>query len=194
MLINREDFFEILRKEAPLAVKLLWAFIQELTSRLRATNEELSVARTGAVDSEPSDEIVDLSEEIIITESSAAMSRTELDTALREDVPIPVSPTPPSPSAAAIVREPSDTLTLDPADLEVLDAGTTATSMTRDALGPEPDAPRDPLRTTMPVLGNQAAGRFGKAARDSMFDVRDDDDDIHTRATRPIDVIKDDPT
>jgi hypothetical protein len=34
-----------LRKEAPLAVKLLWSFVQVLTERLRKTTAELSVTK-----------------------------------------------------------------------------------------------------------------------------------------------------
>lgn len=40
--ITRHDFFEIIRKEAPLAVKLLWSFLNVLSDRLRETNDKLS--------------------------------------------------------------------------------------------------------------------------------------------------------
>lgn len=43
--LRRRDFYEILRKEAPLAVKLLWSFVQVLTERLRKTTAELSAGR-----------------------------------------------------------------------------------------------------------------------------------------------------
>jgi serine/threonine protein phosphatase PrpC/CRP-like cAMP-binding protein len=76
LLINREDFYEILRKEAPLAVKLLWAFVQELSARLRQTNADLSLARGKA--GEVSDEIMDLSEEILVSESHTELSREQL--------------------------------------------------------------------------------------------------------------------
>ncbi len=46
--INRQDFYEILRKEAPLAVKLLWAFVHVLADRLRQTTKDLSQARNEA--------------------------------------------------------------------------------------------------------------------------------------------------
>ena len=209
LLINREDFFEILRKEAPLAVKLLWAFIQELTSRLRTTNEELSDARSQDL-GEISDEIVDLSEEILISESSSEMSRAELGVALTrgEDS---------GSKTGAPIREASDTVMLDTADLEVLEviegvegveeveedeAGdaaelseSTAPTQARGALSLDAEAARaaDPLRTTLPNLGNQSAGRFGTAAADSGFDFSDDDDDTPTRATRPTDAVTDDP-
>ncbi len=67
LLISRADFFEILRKEAPLAVKLLWAFVQELSSRLRQTNRDLSVAR--------GEDIVDLSDELAAEDSDDQLDR-----------------------------------------------------------------------------------------------------------------------
>ncbi len=46
MVIRRTEFFEILRKEHQLAVKLLWQFTNVLADRLAATNKELSSAKT----------------------------------------------------------------------------------------------------------------------------------------------------
>lgn len=43
--IGRDNFFSLMRRDSLLAVKLLWAFLQVLTGRLRATNEELSGVR-----------------------------------------------------------------------------------------------------------------------------------------------------
>ena len=45
LALRRRDFYEILRKESPLAVKLLWSFVQVLTERLRKTTAELSAGR-----------------------------------------------------------------------------------------------------------------------------------------------------
>jgi serine/threonine protein phosphatase PrpC len=45
LCLRRSDFYDILRKEAPLAVKLLWSFVQVLTERLRKTTAELSVTK-----------------------------------------------------------------------------------------------------------------------------------------------------
>jgi CRP-like cAMP-binding protein len=45
LCLRRSDFYDILRKEAPLSVKLLWSFVQVLTQRLRKTTAELSVTR-----------------------------------------------------------------------------------------------------------------------------------------------------
>ena len=96
LIINREDFFEILRKEAPLAVKLLWAFVQELSSRLRQTNDDLNRARLASrYGVTPVEEIEDLSEEMIISEDSSAI--------LSHD---------------AVMREPSETLEISPDELE----------------------------------------------------------------------------
>jgi hypothetical protein len=45
MVIRRPDFFEILRNEHQLAVKLLWQFLGVLADRLAATSRELGEAR-----------------------------------------------------------------------------------------------------------------------------------------------------
>jgi PPM family protein phosphatase len=45
MVIRRRDFFEILRKEHQLAVKLLWQFLGVLADRLADTSRELGAAR-----------------------------------------------------------------------------------------------------------------------------------------------------
>ena len=46
--LKRRDFYEIIRKEPQLSVKLLWAFTQVLAERLRKTTAELSGARLEA--------------------------------------------------------------------------------------------------------------------------------------------------
>lgn len=56
MVIRRADFFDILRKEHQLAVKLLWQFTGVLADRLAATNRELSVAKEGVQEIYPEDE------------------------------------------------------------------------------------------------------------------------------------------
>jgi len=45
ILLHRNDFFEILRKEHELAVKLLWQFLGVLADRLDQTTKDLSTAR-----------------------------------------------------------------------------------------------------------------------------------------------------
>jgi len=44
LVIQRRDFYNIVRYEHAIAVKLLWSFVQELTRRLRMTTTELSTA------------------------------------------------------------------------------------------------------------------------------------------------------
>lgn len=48
LILKRRDFYEIIRKEPQLSVKLLWAFTQVLADRLRKTTADLSGARLGA--------------------------------------------------------------------------------------------------------------------------------------------------
>ncbi|HEY3352781.1 MAG TPA: Stp1/IreP family PP2C-type Ser/Thr phosphatase [Polyangia bacterium] len=57
LIVRRPDFLNIIRKEAPLATKLLWSFVQVLNERLRKTTADLSGARTEA-------RAVDLSDEV----------------------------------------------------------------------------------------------------------------------------------
>jgi len=57
LVIQRRDFYNIVRYEHAIAVKLLWSFVQELTKRLRMTTKELSTA----LDAE---EVSDLVEEV----------------------------------------------------------------------------------------------------------------------------------
>lgn len=144
LLINREDFYEILRKEAPLAVKLLWSFVQELSARLRQTNADLSLARAG----EPVEEIVDLSEEISVSDSSHQLSRE----ALRE----------PSGDAEEIDAEEIEAVEFE--EEAEPDLGfehemgpTTAAQPASAAQAPGP-------RKTMPYVQNPLAGHLGSAA------------------------------
>jgi len=45
MVIRRTEFFEILRKEHQLAVKLLWQFLGVVADRLADTSRELGAAK-----------------------------------------------------------------------------------------------------------------------------------------------------
>jgi serine/threonine protein phosphatase PrpC len=47
MVIRRDDVLMLMQREPTLAVKLLWAFVQVLSQRLRATNTELSEVLSG---------------------------------------------------------------------------------------------------------------------------------------------------
>ncbi len=42
MVIDRSKFFELMRKESKISVKLLWSFLKVFSGRLRATTKELS--------------------------------------------------------------------------------------------------------------------------------------------------------
>ena len=42
LIINRTDFYEVIRNESKLSVKLLWSFVQVMTERLRKTTAQLS--------------------------------------------------------------------------------------------------------------------------------------------------------
>jgi len=45
LVMRREEFFGIIRSEPVVATKLLWSFVQVLSSRLRDTNQALEGAR-----------------------------------------------------------------------------------------------------------------------------------------------------
>lgn len=58
--IRRRDFFDVLRKEHDIAVKLLWSFLGVLTQRLRSTSRELGEAREQLSVEDLSDELLGL--------------------------------------------------------------------------------------------------------------------------------------
>ncbi|APR86525.1 Protein phosphatase 1 [Minicystis rosea] len=47
MVIHRDEMLGVMQREPTLAVKLLWAFVQVLSHRLRVANAELSGALAG---------------------------------------------------------------------------------------------------------------------------------------------------
>jgi voltage-gated potassium channel len=47
VMINRKDFYDIVKREPASAVKMLWAFVQVLGQRLRKTTSDLSDALHG---------------------------------------------------------------------------------------------------------------------------------------------------
>ena len=47
LTIRRRDFFDIIRKDHAIAVKLLWSFLGVINERLRNTSRELGEAREG---------------------------------------------------------------------------------------------------------------------------------------------------
>lgn len=65
--ISRREFEQILRKEAPLAVKLLWSFTKALAGRVRATSERLAQRAPPAAVPQPmgaEGEVLDMTGEI----------------------------------------------------------------------------------------------------------------------------------
>ena len=74
--VRRADFFEILRKEHELAVKLLWQFLGVLADRLDQTSRDLTTAREELAAEDITNEIFPDSEEgknpFAVEESSSA--------------------------------------------------------------------------------------------------------------------------
>jgi PPM family protein phosphatase len=58
LAIKRRDFYEIIKKEPGLSVKLLWSFVQVLAERLRKTTADLSGAKLEAAAEDLSDEVL----------------------------------------------------------------------------------------------------------------------------------------
>jgi CRP-like cAMP-binding protein len=58
LAIRRRDFYEILRKEPGLSVKLLWSFVQVLADRLRKTTADLSGVKLAEKAEDMSDEVL----------------------------------------------------------------------------------------------------------------------------------------
>ena len=59
MVIRRRDFFELLRSEHALSVKLLWQFLGEVADRLAETSKELGQARDVLAAEDLTDELFD---------------------------------------------------------------------------------------------------------------------------------------
>ena len=58
IILRRADFYEIVRKDPTLSVKLLWSFVQVLADRLRKTTAELSGARLEAKAQDMTDDVL----------------------------------------------------------------------------------------------------------------------------------------
>jgi PPM family protein phosphatase len=58
LILRRQEFYEILRKDPPLSVKLLWSFVQVLAERLRKTTADLSGARQEATADDLTDDVL----------------------------------------------------------------------------------------------------------------------------------------
>ena len=81
MVIRRTDFFDILRNEHQLAVKMLWQFLTVLADRLDDTNRELGHAREELASEDVTSEIFE-----VIDESSR---RSQLRASLAPSNPMP---------------------------------------------------------------------------------------------------------
>jgi CRP-like cAMP-binding protein len=68
MVIHRKDFFEILRTEHRLAVKLLWQFTGVLANRLAETTRNLGIAREELVGEDITCEIFGTDDESVTAE------------------------------------------------------------------------------------------------------------------------------
>jgi PPM family protein phosphatase len=84
MVIRRQEFFEILRKEHQLAVKLLWQFTGVLADRLAETTRELGAAKE------------ELAAEDITGEIFADDEDEDRKTLVNPPLPPPLPPPPPS--------------------------------------------------------------------------------------------------
>jgi serine/threonine protein phosphatase PrpC len=58
LILRRREFYEIVRKDPSLSVKLLWSFVQVLTDRLRKTTDDLSGARLEAHAQDMTDDVL----------------------------------------------------------------------------------------------------------------------------------------
>jgi len=67
--IRRKDFYEIIKKEPSLSVKLLWSFVQVLAERLRKTTQDLDDARHAEGGEEPvaDEDLEELDSELLDT-------------------------------------------------------------------------------------------------------------------------------
>ena len=57
LIVRRKDFYDIIRNESNLSVKLLWSFVQVLAQRLRKTTADLSGARLEAMIPDLTDQV-----------------------------------------------------------------------------------------------------------------------------------------
>lgn len=75
LVIKRSDFYDIIRTENKLAVKLLWSFVQVLANRLRKTTAHLSEARLEGSIISP----YHTTEEIIFAEDATVPKSTDTE-------------------------------------------------------------------------------------------------------------------
>ncbi len=214
LIITRDDFFEILRKEAPLAVKLLWAFVQELSTRLRQTNQDLAAMHeeVEVVDAEIEDaELIDEPEpepereaipiRMAAVPSGRILAPVALDLDMLETGPMDAG------RGEDTIRESNSAVALPHRDPEAPIAspgrGPGAPSPLAQPLAPPvappmpsvaPPMPKSATAPPMPrpavAVPKPVAAPLKSAARGTGLPgiTDDDDEDIHARATRPINV------
>ncbi|MCB9713897.1 MAG: cyclic nucleotide-binding domain-containing protein [Myxococcales bacterium] len=154
--IGRDDFYDVLRREPALAVKLLWSFVRVLAERLRQTTADLADAKTSAI---PLPDLTDLAEEA--ARSSIHMLRSDLMdeddeadalenrrtlvsgtvVAASPDAPTRAEPQAPPP-------EPAPTDARSGGDAPRLDPRRTMISTTTSEVGKRPEVPSE--RSTQP--------------------------------------------
>lgn len=80
LVLQRRNFYTLIRKEPVLAVKLLWSFVQVLSRRLRETNEQLSGARVALESKDiPFMEIEDADDSVVTAPGGPAPSGLRMD-------------------------------------------------------------------------------------------------------------------
>jgi PPM family protein phosphatase len=110
LAIARDDFYQILRREPPLAVKLLLSFLQILAKRLRQTTADLADARTTALQlPDLTDALADATAtETVVVPAIAAAAEAPVRRRSSTERALPAQPDlspPPSPEAADSVEE-----------------------------------------------------------------------------------------
>lgn len=87
--LRRRDFFEVIRAEPQVAVKLLWQFVTVLADRLEQTSEDLSAAREALAEHELADEVIALVEVPTDSEDARPTDRQEDAEADPFSTPVP---------------------------------------------------------------------------------------------------------
>ncbi len=113
--IRRADFFEILRKEHELAVKLLWQFLGVLADRLEQTSRDLSSARqelaaediTDAIFAEPEDPLARPVEQGLPPPPPVAVVEPHSPSPAAEPAAVDPPPAAPPSAAPGSVQDPS---------------------------------------------------------------------------------------
>ncbi len=123
LAIKRRDFFDMIRKDHDVAVKLLWSFLGVLAKRLRNTSRELGEAREALSAEDLTEEI--LGETTKVRRESDPATRTT-DPALTATDPALAAPPagtddldatlPAKPDAKRVQEKPSDAPAADPKD------------------------------------------------------------------------------